>query len=684
MRILTAPLSEYRPYAALAYLRRALMKELVTSRPMILLLAGAIVMGALVLGETASPPASAATPMGFWEAAARGFVTAVMVNETFTINGHAENLAAGIKVTNTAGVPVVISEEPVLMSPLPAQSPQPSASDTTSDAALSLGTIPAHGSVLYSYGEYVLAGYLKGPMWWDLEQLQSWNEGVSFQIGGETLPFALRTLVEHPFYHSASDNTQQSLWAYLESYPTVVVGKLPLWTSISHNAGQTVRVRIDATNLAVWATSDPYTANVNLTSALIEDNVPAGWTAEGGSFSVQPNKIVTNANGSQTLQWIAPMPAAEAPGERNQALPIPYTTVTRFYTLVSPALDPGNLTLPRALSDMNQSGTADARSAPSIVYVPPNTPPVADAGGPYSGMEGQTILLTAAASHDADGDPLQYRWSFTDNGTWDTGWSSSPTANVVYTDEFTGQVRVEVSDGRSDANATAAVTITNVPPRIESLSASVATSARFQLITAGTKGGVVTFVLRNGGSTVVSLRAVRTPGDPKTESASSGLVALNLSRPIAAWALFVPSEGRGNSGLRGDSPAWLVVSFPNGTSITLFHNFNAQHTGTWNWTLGSLSGILAAKAVTLRAHLVDPGADALTALWDFGDGSSLTQVFPNGPAGDSPESPVGGTSADVVATALHAYAAAGTYTVTLTVTDADGASTSATLAVQVA
>ena len=254
---------------------------------------------------------------------------------------------------------------------------------------------------------------------------------------------------------------------------------------------------------------------------------------------------------------------------------------------------------------------------------------------------------------------------------------------MTYTDEFTGHVRVEVSDGRTDANATASVTIANVPPTIEGLSASAVASADFRLVTAGTKGGAVTFTLQNGGLTLAEVRVVREPGNPAEEARSSGPVAINVTQPLVAWALFTPPGNPSNGGPNGDDPAWLVVSFPNGTSITLFHNFNAQHRETWNWSLAALPAMFARTAVALEAHLTDPGADALTARWDFGDGTTVTQVFPNGPAGDAPEAPVGGTPMDVLAGTLHTYAAAGSYTVVLAVTDADGATTTQSLTVQV-
>ncbi len=105
-------------------------------------------------------------------------------------------------------------------------------------------------------------------------------------------------------------------------------------------------------------------------------------------------------------------------------------------------------------------------SAVATAYVDINAPPVADVNGPYSADEGSAMTFDASGSSDPDGDPLQYRWDFEDDGTWDTAYSSSPTATHTWNDDYTGTVRVEVDDGQATDTDTATVTVNNVDPLV--------------------------------------------------------------------------------------------------------------------------------------------------------------------------------------------------------------------------
>ena len=55
----------------------------------------------------------------------------------------------------------------------------------------------------------------------------------------------------------------------------------------------------------------------------------------------------------------------------------------------------------------------------SITVNEVNRPPVADAGGPYTGVEGSAISLDASGSFDPDLDAVIYEWDLDNNGQYD-------------------------------------------------------------------------------------------------------------------------------------------------------------------------------------------------------------------------------------------------------------------------
>lgn len=91
--------------------------------------------------------------------------------------------------------------------------------------------------------------------------------------------------------------------------------------------------------------------------------------------------------------------------------------------------------------------------------VSPNTPPVADANGPYWAEVGDIITLDGSGSYDPDSDPLEYRWDFDNDGLWDTAWSTSPYVDHSWGSEYSGLVVLEVSDGEYTDTDNASITI---------------------------------------------------------------------------------------------------------------------------------------------------------------------------------------------------------------------------------
>ena len=646
------------------------MKELTAWGASSSLLATLVVAGSAML-LTTDPGTRVDDALDFWEASARGLVSVTVEDRTYRRGESTVTLPVGIRVGNRADVPVVLSEEAVLMSPFFAESPAPDPRPTTQDAVLTTGTVPAGGSLVYFYGEDVLQGYLPEPPWWCSEEFQFTRAGASFAVGGETLPFVLRPMLANRHWESPESNTQADLWWFLRTHPAVVVGKEPLWAQVDAEAGERVEVRVRATNLAVYTFDDDYVTNVNVTAGWLVDTVPRGWTIESGSFSVEPDEVVTNEDGSTTVRWSVDLPAALEGEEEDPRLPTEYETVERSYAIVSPDLEAGTHDLGRATSDMDRDGTIDAHSAPSRVEaVVTAMPLVADAGGPYEASEGASVRLDGTRSAGPEDATLRYRWDFTADGTFDTDWSTEAVADARYVDDFHGFARVEVTDGTESASDVAAVSISNRAPEI--LEVRAVAEAAFRLEVAGERWHDLDLTIKAGDDVLANVGVTREPGSPSVQAATTGALEVPLDGSLAATIVYTPDDDRRNGGPAGDNPAWLVVVLADGTEVRYGHNFNTLHPATWTWTLQDLGSVLVSQGLTFRALVRDVGADDLRVVWDFDDGTTLVKDFESD----------GTAPFEVVATAVHVFDAPRLYRVTVRVTDDDGGSAEASLSVQ--
>jgi len=90
-----------------------------------------------------------------------------------------------------------------------------------------------------------------------------------------------------------------------------------------------------------------------------------------------------------------------------------------------------------------------------------NSPPTADAAGPYTGGEGGLIVLTGSGT-DSDNDPLTYDWDLDQDGVFET---PGPVVTHSWPDDGDYTVTLRVDDGRGGvATDEATVTVNNVPP----------------------------------------------------------------------------------------------------------------------------------------------------------------------------------------------------------------------------
>ncbi|MGD8644866.1 MAG: PKD domain-containing protein [Chromatiales bacterium] len=275
--------------------------------------------------------------------------------------------------------------------------------------------------------------------------------------------------------------------------------------------------------------------------------------------------------------------------------------------------------------------TGDLDPAPQP---PPNTPPVADAGGPYTGVAGQTLItFDGSGSTDADNDSLTYAWDFGD-GTTATGMM--PTHTYATAGTFT--VTLVVNDGQVDSDSAQASAVIEAP--------------------------------------VVNQAPTADPGGPYS------------GEPGVA----VSFDGSGSTDPNNDplTYAWDFGDGGTASVVSPMHTYTAAGVYTVSLTVndGQIDSALVTTTATIevapanRAPTADaggpysgdtgasiqfdgsgssdPDGDSLSYAWDFGDGSVGSGATPT-----------------------HSYSAAGEYTVELVVNDGllDSAASSTTATV---
>ena len=105
----------------------------------------------------------------------------------------------------------------------------------------------------------------------------------------------------------------------------------------------------------------------------------------------------------------------------------------------------GTFTVTLTVTD---NGGATNRASTTVTVTPNTQPPVANAGGPYSGTVNVAISFSGAASRDPDGSVVSYLWNFGDGAT-----ASGVTSMHAYTAAGSYTVRLTVTDNDGLTNS---------------------------------------------------------------------------------------------------------------------------------------------------------------------------------------------------------------------------------------
>jgi hypothetical protein len=102
-------------------------------------------------------------------------------------------------------------------------------------------------------------------------------------------------------------------------------------------------------------------------------------------------------------------------------------------------------------------GTSD--HDPNVATFAINLPPTADAGGPYTVVEGSTVTLSATGS-DPEGNAVSYAWDLDGDGTFETSGQSVDFSAAALLAPTSVEVKVQVTDeGGRTAEAAATINV---------------------------------------------------------------------------------------------------------------------------------------------------------------------------------------------------------------------------------
>lgn len=275
---------------------------------------------------------------------------------------------------------------------------------------------------------------------------------------------------------------------------------------------------------------------------------------------------------------------------------------------------------------VTDDGGATAQSSTTVTVSVGLQPPVADAGGPYSGTAGVAIEFDGSGSADPDGSVVSWAWDFGDGST---GEGATPVHTYAASGAFTVTLTVTDDDGLTDGASTTA--------RVSDGSGMQPPVAEVGGPYPGTTGLPVSFdgsASWDPDGTIVSFEWDF--GDGNVASGSTPTHTYDAAG-LYTVALTVTDE----TGLTDTAT----------TTADIIDAINQPPVADPG---GPYSGEPGAPVQFDGSGSSDPDGNVMSYAWDFGDGATRS----------------GATAAD--ATPSHGYALAGEYTVTLRVTDDSG------------
>jgi uncharacterized protein YjdB len=245
------------------------------------------------------------------------------------------------------------------------------------------------------------------------------TKSITVQVNGDTLNEADETFtvnLSNATNAAIADNQGVATITNDDSLPTLSINDA---TVTEGNAGT-----IDAIFTVTLSAASGRIVTTNYTTTDGTAFAPSDYQATGGTLTFAPG---------ETSKTITVRVAGDTANEANETFSV-------------------------VLSNATNAGITRSTGTGTITNddTPPNQPPVAEAGGPYTGFVGEAVRFDGSGSTDTDGIIVSYQWNFGD-GT--TGTGAMPTHTYSRDGIYTVTLAVTDDDGATAAD-TAQVTIT--------------------------------------------------------------------------------------------------------------------------------------------------------------------------------------------------------------------------------